>query len=328
MTTPNFEDFRYKGTDDDAAINSAVSARQLTYSPSGYSSDTAEQKLATFLTTPSHIDGDEVLVRMTEFSDDNGRPSGAIFDALIAESTGRRVIDANIPGVDFYSESLRQEAQELTPDQIEDLKKGSFRKTGDAVLCAVHNGALEFGIPQKYILIGSCMGGSLSAGGFTAARERGMDIIGATFTEPVNIALRSDMRLRTQFATQPYAAQYSAMNPKILRDVGESLGTGVQRVLVDRKANMLYGRALTQAGFISDIGSVESLENTPVFMTRGAGSKLCPEVAFDTTAQYLAQAADVQTKVFGNVRDNPHDHAYSLTVQGYIDAVNNIIDRL
>jgi hypothetical protein len=328
MNAPNFEEFRYTGSEDHTVIHSTIASRQLTYSRSGYSSDTTEQQLATFLTTPSHIDGDEVLVRMTEFSDDNGRPSGAIFDALIAESTGRRVIDANMPGVDFYSEESKQAAQELTPDQIEDLKKRSFSKTGDAALCAVHNAAIEFDISQKYILIGSCMGGSLAAGGFTAARERGMDIAGMTFSDVVNIASRPNLQLVAQFAaTRKYALSYDAMNPKILRDVAESTEQGVQRMMTDRKANALYWGANTNAGFIADLGSSDYLEDLPIYMTRGAGSKLSPATAFETTVRHLTTKADVQTKVFGDPQNNPHDHGYSLTVQSYIDAVNNIIDR-
>lgn len=172
MTKPHFEDFQYTGANDSAVINELIASRKHLYAPTDEVTDTVEQKLATFLATPSHILGDEILVRMTEFADENGRPSGAVFDSLITQSTGRRVISTNLPGIDFYGDSFTDEAQNLTPNQAKDLHTGSFNKVGSAIMQATYNAALEFNLKPKFVILGTSMSTGIAAGALNAARKK------------------------------------------------------------------------------------------------------------------------------------------------------------
>jgi len=327
MNNPNFEEFRYKGSQDWTSIDSTLAARKLVYSPTGESSDSCDQRIATYLSTPAKLESDSVVVRLTEFSDDNGRPSSAVFDALIAESTGCRVIAANLPGVDYYSGIKDDETQELTPSQIESLKIGSFLKIGAAVMKAVHNATADLKVEQKYILVGSCMGGSLAAGAISVARCVGMNIKGLTIAEPTNIIDRSPSKMRLQFIKQPTVAGYSAMNPDILRNLEEPVRKGFLRLYSDRQANSAYANALNKNTLISDFGNIDILENVPVYMTRGGASVLCPEKGFSPVVDKFSRVARVESVTFGDAIDNPHNHPYCLTVQSSIDAINNIQSR-
>lgn len=324
---PNFEEFKYKGSEDQSAIASTLANRQFLYSPTGDVSDTYEQKVATFLTTPSQLKSDSVLVRLTEFSDDNQRPSGAAFDALIAESTGYRVIDANLPGVDFYSKKNDQITQELTPSQIEDLRKGSFLKIGNAVMMAILNASGEFGIKPNYILLGSSMGASLIAGAIKTAGDVNANIRGLTIAEPLNVIDRSIPKLAKQFVMQPTVAGYSDMNPSILHGSSNSIQQDVIRTFSDIRANSIYAGAIARNTFFTDLGRIDELENVPVYITRGGASVLSPENKFKSIIDKFSKVANVEAKIFGDLKTNPHDHPYCLTVQSFIDAVENIRSR-
>jgi hypothetical protein len=325
---PNFEEFRYEGSEDQDAIISTLANRQFMYSLTGDVSDTCEQKVATFLTTPSKLSSNNVVVRLTEFSDDNQLPSGAVFDALIAESTGCRVIDANLPGVDSYSKKDEHITQELTPYQIEDLRKGSFLKIGNAVMIAILNASTEFNIEPNYILLGSSMGSSLIAGAINAAEKNTNAYIkGLTIAEPVNVLDRSIPKLAKQFITQPTIAGYSNMNPPVLRNASNSIQKEVFRTLSNMHTNSIYAGAIARDTFLTDLGGMDYLENVPVYMTRGGASVLSPENRFKSIIDKFSKVTKVEAITFGDTEINPHDHPYCLTVQSYIDAVDNILSR-
>lgn len=327
MLKPHFEDFSYQGADNQTAIDTVISNRRYIYAPTGESSEDGEQELATFLATPTHIDGQEVLVRMTEFADENGRPSGALFDSLIAESTGRRVISTNLPGIDFYGDSSHQQTQKLTSEQKTDLREGSFNKVGRAVMSAVHSATLAFDINPQYIILGTSMSSAIAASALSVIQEKELDIRGVTFNEPINILRRPILALGKQFiATNRTAAGYVAMNPDSVRNASEPVLTIAKRAL--RTTNFLYAMALANGTFSSDIQPLSQLTGIPVFMSRGANSTISPEYEFGLLHDFLKTTADVQTTTYGDHEQNPHDHAYVLTVQSFIDAAANILNRI
>ena len=326
MPRPNFEDFRYTGADDPLAIQHVMASREDTYAFTGEGDDDTEQMLATFLATPMIMRGDEIIVRMTEFADENGRPSGAAIDSLLAESTGRRVISTNLPGIDFYGDGSNNAAQELTAEQADDLRKGSFGKVGGAIMQASYTGARELGIESpEFIILGTSMSAAIAASGLRAARERGFIVKGVSFAEPTNTAVRSIPKLATQFIRAGLTANgYAAMNPSIVIDVSEPVATIIKRAA--KPTNFLYATALASGSMLQDLGPVTDLEDIPVLITRGAGSSVSPRDGFEALANYLSVATDVQSHTFGN-RYNPHDHGYTLTVQSFIDAAKNLIAR-
>lgn len=324
MKQPNYEDFRYKGSNDTDAIKATIANRVLTYALTDSGSDTFDQRVATLITTPRQLKSDLVVARLTEFSDDNLRPSGAVFDSLLAESTGCRVIAANLPGVDFYSPEDRQRTQELTPEQIEDLNKGSFVRVGAAVVRAIQNAAIESGIAPKLILLGSSMGASLAAG---VAGSDTVDIRGLTMAEPLNVENRSVPNLTMQFAVEPTMGGYAAMNPQILRDNSDPIKKDIQRIITDFSSLYKYSYATGRNMMLNDLGNLDRLENVPVYLTRGAASTLSPESGFRPVVEKFSKVANVESKVFGDVVTNPHNHPYCLTVQSYIDAVESVLAR-
>jgi hypothetical protein len=325
MTKPQFEDFAYKGVQDDAMIERVVANRQKVYALSDYASETSDQYLATFLTVPEAKQGDEFIIRTTAFSDDNGRESGAVFDALLAASTGRRVLAANAPGVDFYGHDDYQAGQEMTPDQIEGLRGGSFNKVGRAVMRAVHHTALWVGAKDpSYIMTASSMGAAIAAGALAEARESNLPIKGVALAETVNVFDRSLAKLGMQFANQPHAVGYLGMNPEILHALDEPMHRWLERVRADGRSNWRYAKALARGAFFADLGSLEHLEGVPVYVTRGGGSSLSPERTLDALKANFGKVTNVDTQVFGDKKTNPHDHPYTMTVQSVIDAVNEI----
>ncbi|MDB5160428.1 MAG: hypothetical protein JWO99_691 [Candidatus Saccharibacteria bacterium] len=329
MQRPIYRDFAYKGVEERSIIESVVKSRQHVYANSGSNDDHREQKLATFLSTPTHIDGDEVLVRMTEFSDDNWRESGAMFDAMIAETTGRHVMSTNLPGIDFFGKDETKSDQMLTTEQIEDLKNGSFRKIGGSIMHSVNSAAETFSVTPNYVLLGTSMSTALTAAALHAAYEASLTIKGATLAEPINLIDRSFTALASQFVYQPTASGYVAVNPQLVREVSEPISTIVRRVfdVPSLGANKLYAQALKQGNFIADLGDMDHLQNVPIYLTRGAASKVSPEEMFVPLAVHLSQVADVETEVFGDKATNPHDHPYVLTVQSFIDAAENVLNR-
>ena len=120
------------------------------------------------------------------------------------------------------------------------------------------------------------------------------------------------------------AGGYVAMNPAIVREVSEPITTITKRAT--KPTNYLYATALAGSSLTRDLGSIDHLENVPIFISRGAGSSVSPEDGFRLLEGHLSQIADVESRVFGD-KDNPHDHGYVLTVQSFIDAAKNILER-
>jgi len=326
MTKPFFEDFQYKGVDNDTQIKRMVEARETALVETGFSSDTHGQKLATYMTTPETLLSDDIIVRTTAFSDDNGRESGAVFDALIAANTGRRVITANAPGIDYYSDLRGDHLQEMTPDQREALRtSGSYGKIGAAVFKAIDGMRAQLDLNGGYIFTGSSMGVAIMGGMIAASKES--RVVGITIAEAVNVSDRSTLSLGAQFAAQSLSAPgYGAMNPAVLRELDEPPLQWINRMKFNTKPNYRYARAMAHGAFLADIGTPEHLETIPVYISRGAGSRLSPPDAPVKIAKHLKEIdAAVQTRVFGNADTNPHDHPYTLTVQSVIDSVNAVI---
>lgn len=333
MTKPHFEDFRYTGPDDRDVIDEIVQNRQRTYAATGFDSDTGEQRLATYLTTPLNLQSDEIVIRATAWSDDNGRDSGATFDAYVAQETGRRVIAVNAPGVEYkgFQDPAFADAQERTPEQLEELRQGKFRKVGAASMRAIENAAEEFGLADReYILSASSMGVALGAGALYAAMRDGITINGVVLAEPVNHITRSRLILAKDFGSQAgLVPGYVDGNPEYLKEVESRVNPNVdlaRRVWDDRKANTRYWAALAKGAFLYDLGNIDGLENVPIRITHGAGSKLSPTGAFDEFVSQFEQVADVSAEEFGD-ESNLHDHPYTMTVQSVIDGVNDVVER-
>jgi len=326
MSTPNFEEFKFTGTDDVSLLAQTIANRVSIVVPTGEMLGDTEQKLMTFITTPSNVAGDEVLVRLTEFADENGRPSGAIFDSLIAESTRRRVISTNLPGIDFYGDGSNKDGQKLTQEQAQDLRQGSFRMVGKSVMHATRNASTKLSIAPEFVILGTSMSAGIGAGVLNAANKSSIPIKGATFAEPTNVTPRSQLELGTHFLKAGLTAGgYVKMNPAILRDASEPIATIAKRAL--NPTNFLYARALASGSLIEDLGSIDHLQDVPIYLARGAASRVSPERGFDSLRKHLAQTADVEAYTFGDQRDNPHNHGYVLAVQPFIDAAQNVLDR-
>lgn len=326
MVKPNYEVFRYSGASDDEAIRHVAASRQQVYAKTGEQLDSTDQKLATFITTPTHIDGNEVLVRMTEFADENARPSGILFDSLLAESTGRRVISTNLPGIDFYGDKSTLLAQEISYKQIESLRHGSFQKIGAAVMQAVHTAAQQHEVESNYVVLGTSMSCATTAAAVGYAAAENISIAGFTFAEPVNVLRRPTFQLAVQFFRSGLnAGKYVAMNPENVRSVSEPVWTITKRAV--KPINLLYAGALASDSLIQDLGPLEAFSNTPVYISRGAGSAVSPQEGFKVLTTHLQNATLLEAETFGDASTDPHDHAYALTVQSFIDAAQNILDR-
>lgn len=326
MIRPQYEAFTYTGSTDKDALQQVASSRQNIYALTGEQLDSTAQKLATFITTPTHIDGDEVLIRMTEFADENARPSGVLFDSLLAESTGRRVISTNLPGIDFYGDASTLPAQEISDSQADDLRNGSFKKVGAAIMQAAHTAVVEKNIHPNYIVLGTSMSCATTAAAVGYSAENTIPIAGFTFAEPVNVLRRPTLQLATQFiGSGLHAGKYVAMNPESVRSVSEPVWTITKRAI--KPTNFLYAGALAHDSLIRDLGPLDSFFNTPVYISRGAGSKVSPANGFEILKTHLQNSTKLESETFGNITTNPHDHAYALTVQSFIDAAKNIINR-
>lgn len=330
MSKPNFEDFRYIDNTPDEVITATVENRERVYASTGFDSDQAEQRLPVYLTAPSHIAGDEVIVRMPAWSDDNGRPEGALFDAYLAESTGRRVIAPNAPSIDFsaWADPEYHDASQLTPDQLEELKwRGSFKRTGAAVMRATYNGAKELGIDDPQLVItASSMGSAIAAGAIREALGYGMTLRGITLGETVNTIYRPLPVLGMQFGLQNTTAPgYLAMNPQRLQDAGESMGHWAKRTIEGRRGNLPYARALGRGTFYGDLGFIDGLSRTdqavPIHISRGGGSRLSPDYAHEELVDHFARVTNVQGVEFAA----PHDHPLTMTHRFVSDAAKAVL---
>ncbi|HEY0965262.1 MAG TPA: hypothetical protein VGE13_02160 [Candidatus Saccharimonadales bacterium] len=332
MVKPRFEDFRYiaKSLDGvsihDADVQRTAESRERV----DVASDDG-QMLGVFTTIPGALRYPEIIVRATAFSDDNGRPEGALFDSYLAEITHRRVMAVNMPGVDYFAEDKStKHLGDLTPEQYESLRVyGSFRKVGAASMRALQNAAITYhDYDPQFILSASSMGVAAAAGMAREAFDKGIGVAGIALAEPVNHVQRPLGKLGLQFArTNSTAAGYLEMNPEPVADIGESMGLWVKRVIEARRANWVYARALSAGTFHTDLGSIEGLADTktPLYISHGTASRLSSDKSGQDMREFLNSFAAMNT-VQHDVLVG-HDHPYTMTVQSVVDGVANITRR-
>lgn len=323
---PHFADFAYSGGATTEELEAIMATRETILAPSGAYDDISEQRLATYVTVPTNLAGPELITRATAWSDDNGRPSGAAFDAAIAHATGRRVIAVNAPGVDTFTRADNLPRQELTPDQIEDLKRGSFVKVGAAVAEAYQNAALIHGESDpSFYFTASSMGSAFTAGMIRHAGESGMKVRGVTLAETVNTDRVKIPTFGKRFIDgQTHAPGYLEMNPQVVQDLPESKLKWLLRVSRDAKANWLYAGAMAHGRFLDDLGTPDHLEGIPVYLSRGAGSPLTNGPALEAIRNAFPPGS-VEAETFGHPVENPHDHGYTLTTESVVAALKKVV---
>lgn len=332
MTKPRYEDFAYTGRTlegnliDDVAVQRTAEARTRTDAPSG----DGEQQLGVFTTTPESLISPEIIIRATAFSDDNGRPEGGLFDAYVAEATGRRVMAVNAPGVDYFGDDVAKKLGRLTPDQLEDLKRrGSFQKVGAASMQSLYNAAIMNGeIDPSFIVSASSMGVAIGAGMLQEAYDKNIDISGVVLAEPVNHTKRPTAKLGLQFAkTNGNAPGYIEMNPQPIIDNSETMSFWAKRVVEGRTANWAYARALGAGTFQADLGGIDGLADTKpgLYITNGTASRLSSDASGRDMKQFLEQFASVDSLQHDAFVG--HDHPYTMAVQSVVDGVGKVAKR-
>lgn len=330
MSKPNFEKFAYSTPYDAKTIAHAATmtedggSRERFYAPTGFG-DEIDQRLAVYLTTAEGADLEATpVVRMTAFSDDNGRLEGGYFDAFLSHALKRPVLAANAPGVDFsaWRDPEQDTAHLMTPDQREDLmKRGSFGRSGAAVMRALIASSEHFDLNRSYLLTASSMGVALGGGAVREGIDRGIKFEGITFGEPVNIVKRNLGRLALQFATQLAPANnYLQQNPAEIP--GEARNHWMQRVREGWPANYAYIKGLGRASLLPDLGNLADIaeNNIPVLLGRGTASTLSPETAFYEVVKAFNDA-NANTEVETNKDDG---HSYTMNVESVVKSARAI----
>lgn len=331
MVKPRFEDFAYTGRDlndneiDSDNVRRTADTRTRTDTPSDDG-----QQLGVFITTPEQVQNSEIIIRSTAFSDDNGRPEGALFDAYLAEATGRRVMAVNAPGVDYFGDDTAKQLSSLTHEQLHELKyRGSFHKVGAVSMRALYNAAIMNGeMDPSFILSASSMGVAIGAGMLREAYDNNMNISGVVLAEPVNHIKRPIAKLGVQFAkTNGNAPGYIEMNPKPIADASEAMSFWLKRVAEGRTANWAYARALGAGTFRADLGGIDGLADTktPLYVTHGTASRLSSDASGRDMRRFLEDFAPIDS--LQHEAFNDHDHPYTMTVQSVIDGVGNVVER-
>lgn len=228
MVKPNFGDFAYiprtlDGYEiDNSAVLHASEQRDRTQAVAD-----DDQRLGIFTTTPDNLRYPDIIVRTTAYSDDNGRPDGALFDSYLATATHRQVMAVNAPGIDHFTDDDTRQRGRLTPQQLETLKvRGSFQRVGATSMRALYDVARMSGNDEpQFIISASSMGVAMAAGMIREAFDTNIDLAGVVLAEPVNHISRPVAKLGMQFAKANAGAPgYVAMNPQPIIDDGESMG--------------------------------------------------------------------------------------------------------
>jgi hypothetical protein len=330
MSKSNYEKFAYETEYTPEAIAQAATmvddggSRERFYAPTGFG-EGIDQKLAVYLTAAPAADLEAApVVRLTAFSDDNGRPEGGYFDAFLSQALGRPVLAANAPGVDYskWRGPDYDTAHLMTPDQREALmKKGSFDPVGAAVMRALVASSKHFKLPEGYFVTATSMGVALGGGMIREGLDAGVQFEGITLGEPVNIVDRSLARLALQFGLQfAPANHYLDQNPSEIPK--EKQGNWIKRVREAWTANHAYARGLGRAGLLHDLGNLSDIADSeiPVLLGRGTESTLTPQKTFAEIAQAFDDA-----KVNPVIEINHGDgHAYTLTVQSVVKSARKI----
>jgi hypothetical protein len=328
---PNYEAFRYSTAYAPAEIKHAATpieeggSRQRFYAPTG-AGEVADQHLATYLTVVNEADKDKTpIVRMTAFSDDNGRLEGGYFDAFLANALQRPVLAANAPGVDYseWRDPEHKKTHLATPDQLEDLReKGSFRKSGAAVMRALMASSKYFELNGEYFLSATSMGVALGGGAIREGVERGVKFEGIALGEPVNVVDRNLALLAFQFVTQlSNANAYLKHNPSEIP--GETQRHWLNRVREGWEANGAYKSALGRAGFLGDLGpeAIEALKEleVPILLGRGTASTLSHPGGYLQVVEALHHPGGKL-----GLETNENDtHSYTMTVESVVKSVKS-----
>lgn len=319
----NYEDFRFKGTSDPEVIDQIVKKREIRYVPTGYD----DQHLAVYRTLPHNVRSSEPIVRLPAWSDDNGRPEGALFDAYLAEATGREVLAPNAPGVDFsgWRDDTYDEMHRMTLDQREQLRQdGSFRKVGHAVVRALARTMDQTGGQRDLIVHGSSMGVAFAGGVISGALQEDVRLKGIVLAEGVNADERSIPALGRQFLSQFADAQgYIEQNPDRLQEEAESMPRWLRRTGEALTANVAYVRGLARASFMNDLGDVDGLgeQGVRAYITRGTASTLATEKGFAAMRGHFESfGVETETQEFKD-----HTHPYTMTVWSVVDAVDKVV---
>lgn len=322
MTIPDFERFRYRHDVDEATILETITNRRTFYASTGFAHGDVEQHLAVRLTTPSTVMSPDVVVRPPQWSDDSGRPGNALFDAYLAEAIGRPVIAPNAPGVDYpaFRAIPHDATYRMTPDQREALLGGSFARVGAAIMRAVRSSAEYWGfVDNPQMIIGSSMGAALTAGILTEAAQLDVPLSGVVLSETVNGMARPLSTLIPQFIATKDSVGYLDKNPLPLQAAGESRAFWLWRVFEARQANLVYARALALGRIADDLSMLEYLEGTPVYLTRGGASELCPPRINAELERLFAPVTCVASDDIDHA-----DHPFTLTVQSVVDEVRTL----
>lgn len=322
MRHPNYQEFAYKaGFTPEEIKHAAEDSRERVYGKTG-AGETIDQALAVYLTVADSANRDQTpVVRLSAWSDDNGRPEAGYFDALLSHATGRPVLAPNAPGVDFsdWRDPEHEASHLLTPDQMEQLRtNGSFKKVGVAMMNALHNASEHFGLSGDYILHASSMAVAIGGAAVAAAGE---SVRGLVLSEGVNFRQRPLGVLGAQFGWQQrYVAGYLMQNPDIIP--GEAMGHWLKRTKEAWPANWSYIQGLRRGEFLNDLGDPAVLreQGVPVHMTRGTISQLADAAAHDEVYNFLK----VNGVKVSNKQYNGHDHPYTMTAQSVIDAVSEV----
>lgn len=182
------------------------------------------------------------IIELMAVTDEPGREDGARHSAVIAALTRANVLAVGNPGVEYDKYSVMEAGQlnELTDDQVRELKKGNFNLVSQAVsnatMEALEREELE-GL-ETYVVAPS-LAGSVASAGLGHMLKRGMNLRGAALLDPVGLEsrhglIRIGQFMKTNFSVEPYL------------DANHPLQQEIKDPWVDRsknslRANFLYG---------------------------------------------------------------------------------------
>ncbi len=333
---PDFEkwQFRYPEgvTDDD--IVALAGKRDVVYAPTeSFHENGEEQQLAVFVTKPEEQKGPEIIVRLGALNVDFANDMSAVFDAYLAESTGRRVFSIATPGI-----SNETPEGDITPEQGEELKEGSFRKLGAAGLrAAIFTEALERANDEsetdnvelpRFIYWGGSQGAAALAGLANEAITTGAadQIAGLIFDEVANTHERSKLNLIKGAKDAGADTQgYIDQNPEALRDADEGAGPYFKRMLRRGRTNYKYLNALTKGRFREDLGDPEKFHDAgfdaPVLVVHGSRSTQSLPEQNDELVEWLESAGVPVEQV--ELENDGHDRL--INVQSAVELVQRVI---
>ncbi len=295
----------------------------------GHNIDQRGQDDPTKIIEGAITEGKSVIFRTMPFSDDNAaRKEGRLTDAYLAELTGSVVVSINSPGVNFSGNKEQRALSKLTPEQIADLRLGSYRSIGKAFMNII-NRTLPGDMDNEVIVVGSSMGAASAAATVNAMANEGHAVHSLYLLEPANIEKRNPLKLAVEFfGSNKDAGGYIKSNPQDLQDATEGMGRWLRRLFSDAKANFSYFLTMTKGGMIDDLTRDDAIDRlsqqgTRILVERGAGSPLCTENMLGRLAACLAPLGDkAQMSTLGIPESNPHSHSVQMSVAALSSGVN------